>query len=157
MVASGLWAIHPMGTEGVTYITGRSESLCALAVLATLAVWARALLVERKQERPAFAIRSQALVLCLLAMGTKEVALMTPFALLAMEHVFSSGNNRRVRWGWYLPFLGGGIGVAGRIITPNTSFPERERALPISDYPGRWLRYLRFWVLPSTRPSTTMS
>ena len=46
----------------MTYITGRSESLL-LAVLATLAVWARALLVERKQDGPAFAIRFQALVL----------------------------------------------------------------------------------------------
>ena len=152
MVASGLWAIHPMGTEGVTYITGRSESLCALAVLATLAVWARALLVERKQERPAFAIRSQALVLCLLAMGTKEVALMTPFALLAMEHVFSVGNNRRVRWGWYLPFLGAvALGVAGRIIYAEHFIPrEVERALPtqLTTQAEVWLRYLRLWVLP---------
>ena len=27
LVAGALWAIHPMGTEAVTYITGRSESL----------------------------------------------------------------------------------------------------------------------------------
>ena len=25
-----IWILHPMGTESVTYITGRSESLCAL-------------------------------------------------------------------------------------------------------------------------------
>jgi len=42
----GLWAIHPMATEAVSYITGRSESLCAMFVF--LSVWfcAEALLLR---------------------------------------------------------------------------------------------------------------
>ena len=152
MAAAGLWALHPMGTEGVTYITGRSESLCALAVLATLAVWARALLLERARGTTAVGVRVQAFILCLVAMGTKEVALMTPFALLAMERIFAEQDKRTVRWGWYLPFLGAiALGVAGRIIYAEHFIPrEVERPLPtqLTTQAEVWLRYLQLWVLP---------
>jgi len=152
MAAAGLWALHPMGAEGVTYITGRSESLCALAVLSTLAVWARALLVERDQNKPAIAIRAQAFVLCLVALGTKEVALMTPFALLAMERIFVQQDKRRIRWGWYLPFLGAiALGVAARIMYAEHFIPrEVERPVPtqLTTQAEVWLRYLQLWVLP---------
>ena len=47
LVAGTLWAIHPMGTEAVTYITGRSESLCALWCFTALYCQASALLARR--------------------------------------------------------------------------------------------------------------
>ena len=84
LLAGCLWAIHPMASEGVIYITGRSESLCALFVFSALAAWAEALLREAEDGRGT-RMRLLAVGTTLFAMGTKEVAIMTPFAMLAME------------------------------------------------------------------------
>jgi tetratricopeptide (TPR) repeat protein len=152
IIATGLWAIHPMCTEGVTYITGRSESLCALVVLATLAAWAKALLLERDSGQGAPWSRLWAVLLCVLAMGTKEVALMTPFALLAMERIFGGQAGRRVRWGWYLPFFSAvALGVAGRVIYAEHFIPrevDRPLLTQLTTQAEVWLRYLQLWVFP---------
>ena len=148
-VACGVWCIHPMVTEGVTYITGRSESLCALFVLSTLAVWARALEAEGRNGTPATSQRLLALVLCVLSTGTKEVALMTPFALVWMEWLFGRD---RVRWRWYIPF-GATIvlGVVGRAIYAEHFIPrevDRPLLTQVTTQAEVWLRYLGLWVAP---------
>ena len=158
LFAGGLWAVHPMTTEGVTYITGRSESLCALFVLATMAVWAKALLLERDAPGSGRWPRLLAVVLCFLAMGTKEVAVMTPFALLAMETFFgqrSRDDGRRIAWKWYLPFFGAiALGVAGRALYAEHFIPrEVDRPLftQLSTQAEVWLRYLLLWVWPTNQ------
>ena len=90
-----VWAIHPMGSEGVIYITGRSESLCALFVFSALALWAEALVREKKQDVAARMVRTMAIVVTLFSMGTKEVAIMTPFALFAMEWMLRAEKNKQ--------------------------------------------------------------
>ncbi len=155
VVAVGLWAVHPMTTEAVTYITGRSESLCALFVLWTLAVWAGALNREREGGGHAVWGRLMAIVLCFLAMGTKEVAVMLPFALLAMERTFRHSPLLKPRptvWAWYLPFLGAiALGVAGRALYAEHFIPaevDRPLLTQVSTQAEVWLRYLGLWVLP---------
>lgn len=149
VTACVLWSVHPMVTEGVTYITGRSESLCALFVLATLSVWAGALKAEQASERIAVGRRSLAVFLCILSMGTKEVALMTPFALAWMEWLFA---RERMRWRWYIPFLGAiALGVIGRVLYAEHFIPrEVDRPLftQVTTQAEVWLRYLGLWVLP---------
>ena len=71
LLAGLLWAIHPMGSEGVIYITGRSESLCALFVFSALALWAEALLREKDQSANSRRVRAMAIVVTLFSMGTK--------------------------------------------------------------------------------------
>jgi Flp pilus assembly protein TadD len=147
--ACGVWSIHPMVTEGVTYITGRSESLCALFVLSTLAVWARALEQEAESGSTATGQRLLALVLCVASMGTKEVALMTPFALVWMEYLFGQ---RSIKWRWYAPFAGAGaLGVVGRALYAEHLIPrevDRPLLTQISTQAEVWARYVGLWAVP---------
>ena len=154
ILVGAVWAVHPMSSEGVIYITGRSESLCALFVFGALAVWAEALLREREHAGVARSMRMLAVVVTLFSMGTKEVAIMTPFALLAMEYLFRSDENR-VRWAWYIPFLAiVALGVTGRALYAETFIPsEVERPLftQLTTQAEVWLRYLALWVLPANQ------
>ena len=149
LAAGSIWAVHPMVTEGVTYITGRSESLCALFVFSTLSLWAGALLREKEQGGTSVALRLFAIFLGFLSMGTKEVAFMIPFALVWMEWLLGAG---RPKWRWYVPFLGAIIlGVAGRVLYAEHLLPrEVDRAflVQISTQAEVWLRYLGLWFIP---------
>jgi len=153
LITACLWAVHPMATEGVTYITGRSESLCALFVLLTLALWARALLIEGETKQVAVGPRAASVVLCFFAMGTKEVAAMTPFALLAMEHLF--GRRREdsgLAWRWYLPFVGAiAMAVVARVLYAEHFIPrevDRPLLTQLSTQAEVWLRYAGLWLFP---------
>jgi Flp pilus assembly protein TadD len=151
VLAVGVWGIHPMGTEAVTYITGRSESLCALFVSLSLACWAGALLKEREQEGAAKGLRLLTYVVALLSMGTKEVAGMTPFALFALEWFFRS-EKRPLRWAWYVPFFAIiAVGVTGRALYAEHFIPrevDRPFLVQITTQAEVWLRYGALWAVP---------
>jgi tetratricopeptide (TPR) repeat protein len=138
-----------MVTEGVTYITGRSESLCALFVFTTLSLWAGALLAEKETGGVSIVLRLSAIFLGFLSMGTKEVAFMIPFALIWMEWLLGSG---RPKWRWYIPFLGAIIlGVVARVLYAEHLLPrevDRPFLVQISTQAEVWLRYLGLWLLP---------
>jgi len=63
LLAASVFALHPVQTEAVTYVSGRSSSLCALFALGSLLAWIRG--------RAAWSA-----VLLVLALGTKETALL---------------------------------------------------------------------------------
>ena len=73
LAAALLFALHPVQTEAVTYVSGRSSSLAAAFYLGSL------LLYLRGGHRLASA------ALFVLAVGAKETALTLPFALLLCE------------------------------------------------------------------------
>lgn len=80
LLASLLFALHPVQTEAVTYISGRSSSLAACCCLLSLYCWVRSEDSERKSSATAW------LAICCvcfaLAVATKETALVLPLALL---------------------------------------------------------------------------
>ena len=78
-IAALLFAVHPMMTEAVGYISGRSEVICGTFFLAAL-LSARASIVQRRTWWLAPAI-----VFWLLALGSKEIAAMFPFVALAYD------------------------------------------------------------------------
>lgn len=80
-IIAGVWALHPMVTESVTYITGRSESLCLFFSTLSLGLWTHALLTKQWS----FRLLSFAALLC--SCLTKEVGLMTIFPILYLEFV----------------------------------------------------------------------
>lgn len=80
LVAALLFALHPVQTEAVTYVSGRSASLCAAFVLASALAW----LAGRERGGPALA-RIASPLLFGLALGAKEVAIALPAALVALE------------------------------------------------------------------------
>jgi tetratricopeptide (TPR) repeat protein len=93
LFAALLFALHPVQTEAVTYISGRSSSLAAFFALASL------LTREFAREQPA-AIRRTAwlaasLLLFVFALGTKETALVVPIALVLLA---ACDVRREVRW-----------------------------------------------------------
>ncbi|MCP4591865.1 MAG: hypothetical protein GY842_14105, partial [bacterium] len=77
---AGVWTVHPLLTEAVTYVSTRTESLAGLLILATVYLCARG-----------FASSNSALwytaatATALLAMGSKESAAALPLIVLAYD------------------------------------------------------------------------
>ena len=80
IVATLLFALHPIQTESVTYVSGRSMSLMAAFGLAGLICWLEA----PPRTRPRL-WRGAALVLFAAAILTKEVAVALPLTLLLFQ------------------------------------------------------------------------
>ncbi len=75
LLAAALFAVHPVQTEAVTYVSGRSVSLMALFYLSSLIAWLRA-------ERLGSTVLKRLSVLAFVcAFLTKEVAIILPAAL----------------------------------------------------------------------------
>lgn len=88
-----LFAVHPVQTEAVTYISGRSVSLMAFFYLGSLLAWLRG-----RERGSRLLLYAASPALFLLAAASKEVALTLPFALVLCEAA------RRGRAGWVEAF-----------------------------------------------------
>jgi tetratricopeptide (TPR) repeat protein len=84
-----LFAVHPVQTEAVTYISGRSASLMTFFYLGSILVYLRG-----RERGSRFLLYLASPVLFLFAAASKEVALTLPFALVLCEAV------RPERTGW---------------------------------------------------------
>lgn len=149
LATTALWALHPLLTNGVTYVVQRMTSLYTLLAMASL------LLVLRAHARARPLWRVPALLLWLLAVAAKDTALYLPLlALLCFAYLLPLGSAARARAGWW---LAGGIAasqiatlaVAGLMVQrgwiPPPSFSSLERLLT----EGRVvLRYLGLFLLP---------
>ncbi len=154
-LVAAIWVAHPMGVEAVVYITGRSESLCALFSFFSLWAWAEALRLEREGERGT-PWRAASLLAFLGAVSSKEVGAMVPAAALAMELLFATGGLgarlRSVRWAWMVP-TAALIGLAAWLrLQHAASFLPKEVDRPLLvqllTQSESWLHYLRLWLLP---------
>ena len=87
-----LWALHPLQTEAVIYVTQRSELLMALFYLATLycslRYWSTA--SERSTQRAVWL--TLAVVASLAGMASKEVMVSAPLMILLFDRAFISGS-----------------------------------------------------------------
>jgi protein O-mannosyl-transferase len=88
VLATLLFSLHPIQTESVTYISGRSMSLMAAFGLAALLCWLEA----PARTRPRL-WRGLALVLFAAAVASKEVAVVLPLAILLL-HVYDDQDRR---------------------------------------------------------------
>jgi len=109
-VGALLFALHPVQTEAVTYISGRSVSLMALFYLCSVLTWLRA---DRAAHPRAW--RALSAGLFGLALMVKETAVTLPFALLLLDalstrHRFTAAQILR-RQGWHWLVLSGGVFV----------------------------------------------
>ncbi|WP_116812527.1 glycosyltransferase family 39 protein [Steroidobacter cummioxidans] len=80
VLAALLFALHPVQTEAVTYISGRSSSLAACFCLLSLYGWVRSEEIARPMY--AYAWLASCCICFGLAVATKETALILPLALL---------------------------------------------------------------------------
>lgn len=92
LVIASFWGLHPLNTESVSYITQRYESLMGLFVLLTF----YCLLRGSKSPRP-LAWNLLGSLSCLLALGSKEVAVSLPLLILLFDLIFIS---RSLRSAW---------------------------------------------------------
>lgn len=83
-IAAVFFTVHPMMTEGVTYISGRSSSLCALFGLLTLLFYMRGRVADEPSR--AFLYIGLAAFSAILAMFTKEVGATIPLVVLLVEY-----------------------------------------------------------------------
>ena len=108
IVGAMLFALHPVQTEAVTYVSGRSVSLMGLFYLCSAMTWLRA---DRTANPPAWRALSAALFGA--ALLVKETAVTLPIALLLLDaagtrHRFTAAQMlRRQRWHWLM--LTGGL------------------------------------------------
>ena len=90
LVVAGLWTLHPLQTEAVTYVVQRTESLMGLFFLLALYAFLRAVDSPRPRFWSAAAFTS-----CLLGVGTKEIAALIPVVVFFFDRTFVSGTFRQ--------------------------------------------------------------
>ena len=101
LITAALWALHPLQTESVSYITQRYESLMGLFVMVTFYCVLRAAESRSKVSWEVLTALS-----CLLALGSKEVAVSVPFLVLLFDRTFISGTFRKAWHDRKLMYLG---------------------------------------------------
>jgi protein O-mannosyl-transferase len=95
-----IWAVHPLQTESVTYISQRAESLVSLFYLLTLYCAIRGADSTHSNAWSAAAVAS-----CTLGMASKEVMVSAPLIVLLYDRIFLAGSFRdalRKRWAMYV-------------------------------------------------------
>ena len=85
--AAALWALHPLQTEGVTYIVQRAESLMGLFYLLTLYGFVRSVDAPAPRRWQALSVAA-----CLLGMATKENMVSAPVLALLLDRAFVAGS-----------------------------------------------------------------
>ena len=79
-----IWAIHPLNTEAVNYVTQRTELLMGLCYLATLLCAIRA--AARPRRRGIWEVA--AIAACALGMASKESMVTAPIAVILFDRAF---------------------------------------------------------------------
>jgi protein O-mannosyl-transferase len=152
-----VWALHPLQTEAVTYISQRAESLGAFFYLLTLYCVIRG--AESSLSRPDLWYTA-AVLACLLGMAAKEIMVTAPLVVLLYDRTFMAGSFAAAvrRRGWLylalaatwglLAYLVASAGLLGRAATVATA----KTLTYAAHQPGVILYYLRlcFWPHPLT-------
>ncbi len=84
--AALVWALHPLNTEGVAYVTQRTESMMGMFYLATLYLAIRYWHSESTRVRAAWL--AAAVASCVSGMFCKEVMVSAPAVVLVYERTF---------------------------------------------------------------------
>ncbi len=104
--AAGLFLLHPMQTESVSYIASRSETLSVFFVLATLVVF-----LYRETDKLGMGRIIAVLALFGAAVLSKEHTAVLPVVLLLTDYYWNPGfsfSAIRGNWRLYVPILAGG-------------------------------------------------
>lgn len=98
LATAGLFLVHPLQTEGVCYISARSDVLCSTFFLAALNLFLRF-----RPTRIGWAVALAITALFLLAIASKEIAIALPLVFVAYELIFRKGTaNVRESGAWRL-------------------------------------------------------
>lgn len=108
-----IWVVHPLNTQGVTYIVQRGESMMGMCYLATVYCAIRSL----KKPGHSFWLVG-AMLCCLGGMTSKEVMITAPLMVMLYDRVFTRWSLKEQfaqRWLLYVLLMGawGWFGIAG--------------------------------------------
>ena len=102
MAVALIWAVHPLLTESVTYLTQRTECLMGLFFLLTLYS-----AIRGASSGHPWRWYVTAIVTCAVGMGSKEVMATAPIVVLLYDRCFlpdrsvrRSAADGRCTWGW---------------------------------------------------------
>jgi hypothetical protein len=119
ITATVAFALHPVQTESVTYISGRSNVLMALFALATLYCWLRA---GSARGHSRFAWSAASLAALPLGVASKETALITPLALWLSWACLPGAARQLMPRPWSQTLLVVALGAAALVLLPYGHF-----------------------------------
>ena len=109
-----LWAVHPLQTASVTYVSQRAESLMGMWYLLTLYCFARSL------EHGHRGWLAASVAACGLGMATKEVMVTAPVVVFLYDSFYGAGNGSsawKQRWRYYVGLASTWIVLSGLMFT----------------------------------------
>ena len=144
---AALWLLHPIQTEAVDYVVQRTETLVSLCYLATLYASVRAW--DARSPRAGMAWMAAGVAACLAGMGSKEVMLTAPLAVVLYDRAFRVQSwpdllRRRERVGFYAALIAtSALSIA--MIVGNSRFDTVGFQLGVP-----WYAYLytQAWAIP---------
>jgi protein O-mannosyl-transferase len=110
IAASVVWAIHPLLTDAVEYVSQRTELMMGMFYLATLYGGLRYIAAESRQGR--WVAATGATLACADGMACKEVMVSAPLMMLLFDWTFVSGSLRgalKKSWPLYAGLFGSWI------------------------------------------------
>jgi Flp pilus assembly protein TadD len=153
LFAAGLFLLHPLQTESVSYIASRSETLSVFFVLAAYVVF-----LYRKSVSAGWGTSLGVLALFGAAVLTKEHTAVFPALLLLSDYYWNPGfafQGIKRNWKLYVPIvIGGALGFAfvWRVLSQAASAGFRMKDLTWYQYFFSECRviwdYLRLYLLP---------
>ena len=149
-----IWAVHPLLTEAVVYLSQRAESLMGLFYLLTLYFFVRAAGGTRPRVFLGLSI-----FCCFLGMATKEVMASAPLIVLLYDRTFAAGSFReawRRRRGYYLGLASTWLILAWLVAATGTRGGTAGFGLGISSWDYAQIQFraivhylcLSFWPHP---------
>lgn len=154
LFGAGIFLLHPLQSESVAYIAGRSELVSGLFVVTAWLVF-----LNHFESQTTGATALKILLLTAAALLGKESAISLPALLLATDFYWSRSSFRdqiRSRWKLYVPMVFGGLVAAAAIIRSLDKAPSAGLSLE-NVTPFRYaltqcraiLTYLRLFLIPA--------
>ncbi len=153
LFCGGLFLLHPLQTEAVSYVASRSESLSVLLFYGAFAVF-----LYRRTQAISFSAATVVLLLFAAAVTTKEHTAVLPFLLVLTDYYWNPGftlQGIRRNWRLYMPL--GLAGLAGLVFVWRTLRTADTAGFAVKGLPWYeyfytqcqtiWV-YLRMFVLP---------
>lgn len=155
LFAAAIFLLHPVQSESVAYIAGRSESLSGLFFLAAFVLF-----LYRRRPEVSWAVAAGVLALFAAALASKEHVVVLPALLLLTDYFFNPGlslEGARRNWRIYAPMILGALAgtalVLRRIGSSGGSAGLTVAGVTWRDYLFTqfrvFFRYLRLFVFPA--------
>jgi tetratricopeptide (TPR) repeat protein len=125
LACAAIWAVHPLQSDSVEYVSQRTESMMGLFFLATLFASIRYFTADWRAARVVAGLT--ATVACLCGMACKEVMVAAPVMALLFDWTFISGSIRRAvktSWPLYCGLASGWL----LLLALNTNAPRSHAA-----------------------------